>query len=108
MIKVIAVIKGRSDLSREDFLRYWRDEHPHFVRQLPGILRYCQNPAIEHHKKWPFDGAAELWFDSVKDVAAAFDSEAAIALRAHEKHFISEIVWFLANEHEVPIGQEDA
>lgn len=108
MIKVVALIKGKPDLSREEFLRYWQDEHPAYVRRLPGIRGYRQNPAIEHHRQWPFDGAAELWFDSVRDVAAAFDCSAADALREHEAHFIGELTWFLSEEHEVDLAEGEA
>lgn len=105
MIKVVALIKGKPELSREQFLRYWQDEHPAYVRRLPSVRRYRQNPAIAHRKAWPFDGAAELWFDSVHDVAAAFASPAAESLREHERHFIGDLSWFLSEEHEVDLGE---
>lgn len=108
MIKVVALIKARPDLSREEFLAAWQDEHPTYVRRLPGILGYRQNAAIEHHKQWPFDGAAELWFDSVRDVAVAFDSPAADALREHEEHFIGDLTWFLAEEREIDLNESEA
>jgi hypothetical protein len=45
---------------------------------------------------------AELWFDSVGDVARAFASPEAVPLHNHEAEFIGEVVWFLTDEHEVP------
>lgn len=107
MIKVVAVIRSKSGLSREEFLKYWNIEHPAFVRKLPGIRRYRQNPAIEHKKQWPFHGMAELWFDSVKDVAVAYGGPEAEALRKHEEEFLEDVQWILAEEREIELAQND-
>jgi uncharacterized protein (TIGR02118 family) len=106
MVKVIALIKRKPGLSREEFLRHWHEAHPAFVRELPGLARYRQNHSLEHRKEWPYDGAAELWVDTVADVAAAFRAPAAGALREHEDEFIGELVWFLAEEHEIALTEE--
>ena len=103
MQKIIAVIHKLDNISREEFLHRWQVEHPAYVRQLPGLRRYVQNPAIEHKSTWPADGVAELWFDSLRDIAAAFEGPAADALREHEEHFIGKIDWFVATETEVPV-----
>lgn len=101
MVKIIALIKRRKSMTREEFLEHWHAAHPPYVWALPGLRRYVQNPAIAHHRQWEYDGAAELWFDSVKDVAIAFDSEVAEPMHQHEKAFIEDITWFLAEEVEV-------
>jgi len=105
MVKVVALIRRKPGLTREEFLRYWEVEHPAFVRQLPGLRRYTQSPALEHRTTWPWDAAAQLWFDSVSDVSTAFGSPAADALRQHEHHFIGEMDWFLATETDVPLTE---
>ncbi len=102
MVKIMAVIIRRENLTREQFLGHWNNEHPVFVWRLPGLRRYRQNVAIEHRKQWPADGIAELWFDSVKDVAIAFDSPAAEKLFQHESQFIGKMDWLIAEEVEVP------
>lgn len=104
MVKVIAFVRRRSGMDREEFLRHWQIDHPAYVRQLKGIRRYVQNPAIEHRRTWLYDGVAELWFDSVRDVAAAFDSPEADRMREHEESFIGELEWLLADETEVPVA----
>jgi uncharacterized protein (TIGR02118 family) len=106
MIKVVAVITRKSGLDREEFLRYWQDDHPAYVRKLTGIRRYVQNPAVDGYRPWPYDGVAELWFDSVRDVAIAFEGAAADALREHEEHFIGELNWFLSEERDVALAPE--
>ena len=97
-VKVVAFIRRRPELTREEFLRFWQEEHPALVSRLPGLRGYKQSPAIAHRTEWPWDGCAELWFDSVADVRRAFESEPADPLRAHEEHFIETIDWFLATE----------
>jgi uncharacterized protein (TIGR02118 family) len=107
MIKVVAVIRSKPGLSREVFLKYWNIEHPAFVRKLPGIRRYRQNPAIDHKKQWPFHGMAELWFDSIKDVAVAYGGPEADALRKHEEEFLEDVQWILAEEREIELAPND-
>ena len=106
MIKVVAVITRKAGLDREEFLRYWLDEHPDYVRRLTGIRRYVQSPAVEGYRQWPYDGVAELWFESVRDVAIAFEGPAADALREHEEHFIGELNWFLSEERHVALAAQ--
>lgn len=103
MIKVVAILRKKQGLSRQEFLHYWNVEHPEYVRRLPGLRRYRQNPAIDHHTEWPYDGMAELWFDSVRDVAVAYAGTAAEELFAHEKHFLGEMQWFLSEELDIDL-----
>jgi len=104
MVTVIVAIRRLPEMSREEFLRHWLKDHPAYVRRLPGIRGYRQTPAIEHRKTWPFDGMAELEFDSVADVARAFDAPEARDLFAHEEDFLSSADWFIAGERiEVPL-----
>ncbi|WP_341578233.1 EthD family reductase [Microbacterium schleiferi] len=104
MVTVIVVIRRKPGMSREEFLRHWRDDHPAYVRRLPGIRGYRQSPAIDHRKAWPFDGMAELQFDSVGAVARAFESPAARELFAHEEAFLGGLDWFIADERvDVPL-----
>lgn len=101
MPKVIALLVKLPGMTREEFLHHWQVDHPPYVWALPGIRRYIQNPAVDGFREWPFDGAAELWFDSVGDVARAFASSAAEPMHQHEQDFIGEITWFLADEIDI-------
>lgn len=97
------VITRKPELSREEFVRHWQELHPVFVRQLPGVRGYRQNLAIEHKTQWPYDGIAELRFDSLRDIAIAFDGDAAKQLFEHEHEFIGEMKWSIVQEHEVEL-----
>lgn len=98
MTKVIALISKLPGMSREEFLRHWQEDHPPYVWALPEVRRYVQNAAVEGYRPWPYDGVAELWFDNVGDVARAFASSAAEPMHEHEKVFIHELTWLLAEE----------
>jgi uncharacterized protein (TIGR02118 family) len=102
MKKIIALIRRLPSLTPEEFLHSWQVEHPPLVWALPGLRRYVQNPSLPGSRTVEYDGAAELWFDSKRDVAVAFASEAAGPMRAHEQTFIDDMVWFLVEEVEVP------
>lgn len=106
MIKIVAIVRKKPHLSREQFLQQWYEEHPVFVRKLPRIKRYRQNPSIEHKKEWPFDGMAELWFDSVKDVAIAYAGPEAEALRDHEEHFLADMQWSIVEERPIDLPSD--
>ncbi|AMB39047.1 EthD family reductase [Arthrobacter sp. TES] len=108
MIKVVAVLKAKEGVSRDEFLYKWNVEHPVLVRKLPGLRRYRQNPAIEHRKEWPFNGMAELWFDSVAGVKIAYSGEEARKLFEHEHEFLADMQWFLAEEVEVDLEPVEA
>lgn len=47
---------------------------------------------------------AELWFDSVADVKAAYAGDEARELFAHEHEFLDSVQWFLAEEHEIDLN----
>lgn len=96
-MKIVALLRALPGLSREEFLRYWQEEHLAVVWALPGLRAYHQNPAIEHRRRWAYDGMAELWFDSVEDIRAAFSSPAADTMREHEQLFLEHIDWFIAS-----------
>jgi len=105
VVKIIALIKRKPEMSRDEFLRHWQVTHAPYIRALPGVRRYRQNHALEHRLEWSWDGAAEVWFDSVADVARAFVGPAADAMRQDENNFIDEIDWFLVEEHDIPLEE---
>jgi uncharacterized protein (TIGR02118 family) len=105
MVKVIFCLKRRSDVSAEEFSRYWREEHGPLVRARAatlGIRRYIQcrpvlGPAASslaavRGSVERFDGVAELWFDDIGAIAGegldAAGRRAARALLEDEATFI--------------------
>ena len=120
MIKLVFCLRRREHLSREEFHRYWREEHAPLVQSHAdalGIRRYVQLHSIDdhislavaggRHPPEPYDGVAELWFDSLDALGAKEGSEAAraagAALFADEQQFIDHArsPLFLAEEHPI-------
>lgn len=92
MLKLTYCLMRKPGLSREEFQRYWRENHAPLVaaaREALGIRRYVQCHTVEspivgataqgrgmaHPPETDFDGIAELWFDSEEAVAAATATE---------------------------------
>ncbi len=84
MIKLTFVLVRRPELTREAFLAYWFDQHAPLVasvRESLRIRRYVQthslppeaSEALRQSRGGPedYDGVAQLWWDSLEDVAAA-------------------------------------
>jgi uncharacterized protein (TIGR02118 family) len=120
MIKLVYMLRRRGDLSREEFQRYWREDHAPLVRshaEVLGIRRYVQLHTLADELHAPlrasrgapeaYDGVAELWFDTVEAVGAGVATPegqaAALTLFEDERQFIDHAaspVW-LAEEHPV-------
>ena len=90
MIKLTFCLRRRPELSREAFFDYWLNKHGPLVeshRQALRIRRYVQLHSREFElaeqlravrgAPEPFDGVAELWFDSIEDLTSRGDDPAA-------------------------------
>lgn len=105
MIKLTFCLMRRPELSREEFQKYWFENHAPLVRSHQDALRirrYVQlhsmtsplNDAIAASRGAPgmYDGVAELWWDSVEDMTAGASSPegvaAGAALLEDERKFI--------------------
>jgi uncharacterized protein (TIGR02118 family) len=106
VIKLVFTIRRREGMTREEFQRYWREEHARLVERHAEVLRirrYAQTHARDSAADGPlvaargsqadvYDGVAELWWDSVEDLLEASSSEegqlAANALLEDERRFI--------------------
>ena len=120
MIKYVYCLRRLPHLSREDFQQYWRETHGALVRRHARALRirrYVQvhtldspvNDALRDSRGTlePYDGVAELWWDSVEDLIAAATSpegqKAAQDLLEDERRFIdlqSSALW-IGEEHPI-------
>jgi uncharacterized protein (TIGR02118 family) len=67
MYKMIFGAKRKAGMSREDFGRYWTTTHAEKAMKVPGIARYVINLAPDlsgSGREMPYDGFAEIWFES--------------------------------------------
>lgn len=122
MIKITYCLRRKSGMSLEEFQRYWFGTHAPLVKQHADALRikrYVQTHASDTPLNGvlresrggpePYDGVAELWFDSVEDMMNAMDDEAgrraSEALLEDEEKFIdlgNSPLWL--NEERMIIG----
>lgn len=96
MVTLVFVLRRRSDLSEEDFHRYWRDQHAPLVRTHAaalGIRRYSQlhtadtpfTEAIRASRGCEpseYDGVALVWFDSLDALGATASTPEGLAAGA--------------------------
>jgi uncharacterized protein (TIGR02118 family) len=120
MIKLVFVIRRREDLAPEEFHRYWLEEHGPLARRLLeplGARRYVQahtlstdlNAALAASRgtSEPYDGLAEVWWDSLDALLAVSNSEegqrANETLTEDEARFIDfeRSSFFMTEEHTI-------
>lgn len=120
VIKLTFCLTRRSDLGREEFQRYWRETHAPLVASVAetlNIRRYVQlhtmddamNAPIRASRQAPvpYDGVAELWWDSLESLAAPGQTEegraASAMLLEDERRFIDleRSPLFFGEEHQV-------
>jgi uncharacterized protein (TIGR02118 family) len=118
MYKLTFCLRRRPDLTREEFQAYWRDTHAQLVADRAGplrIRRYAQvhtedlpglHAAMQRRNGGapePFDGIAEIWVDSIDDLAADDPAMRAAGadLLADERNFIdlANSPMFVTREH---------
>jgi uncharacterized protein (TIGR02118 family) len=106
MLKIIICMKRRPEMSRAEFLRYWKEDHAKVVAEVAGPMGMRRN-VHNHTIRTPidarlregrgaemddYDGVAETWFDSLEALTAATSSDegrrAAQRLAEDEARFI--------------------
>jgi len=119
MIRLVFLLRRKQGTSLAEFQRYWREDHGPLVAGFAthiGALRYTQTHRLEDpaHERMalarggmelPYDGVAELWWESEAALTRVLGSEqgrtAAAALLEDEARFIdlpSSPLW-LAHEY---------
>lgn len=118
MVKLVFCLRRLPHLSRAEFQRYWLEQHGPLVRSHAatlGIRRYVQThtddlPLTDALRATrgapePYDGVAELWWDSADALATAAATPAGAAagqaLLEDERRFIDHArsPLFLATQH---------
>lgn len=119
MIKLTFCLRRMPGMSREEFQRYWREEHAPLVAERAeaiGVRRYVQvhtsdlpelHAALQGRNGGapePYDGVAELWFESLDAFGSTEAAQRAAAeLLEDERNFIDlprSPMW-IAEEHVV-------
>ena len=91
MVKVVAIVKRKPEMSVEAFQEYWRTRHADVVAKLPGLRRYVQSHTLAsgYRKGTPvWDGIAELWYDDTNAMRALQGTPELAAVDADEARFL--------------------
>ena len=104
MIKVVVLLRRAQSSTRERFHRWWLDEHVPYVKVLPGLRKYgvcLVTGSTSHEGREPWDGMAELWFDSRTALDAAWSSEVGRTALEHSRESHSDRLVLITEEHEL-------
>ena len=73
-VRHIAILTRKDAMRFDEFRSYWLDHHVELALQTPGLLRYRACPAIAglNDPVAPFDGLAEMWFESTEAFGESF------------------------------------
>jgi uncharacterized protein (TIGR02118 family) len=100
MVKFVGCLRRKPGMSVEEFHHYWKDIHGPLVKSVPEFFRYIRKyvqghtlndpvPGFPATTAPPFDGIAELWFDTVADIGKAFSEPRYLAvIRPDEQKFL--------------------
>ena len=76
MIKEIRFVRRNAQISREEFERYWIEEHAPLVsRSLPRLRRYVVNVVTSDSDDSDIGGVVEMVWDNIDDMRAAYASD---------------------------------
>jgi len=99
-MKAIILLIRKQGTTHEDFVAWWLKRHAPLARQLPGLRRALFNVVSTPGEGDP-DGVSELWFDSVDDFTAAYDSDIGRAVVADSLANVASRQRLFVNENEI-------
>jgi len=78
-VKLIALLRAKPGLTRKEFERRWLEDHVPLTLKFKNLKGYRVNIAIDEYQDYegelPYDGTAELWWDSLDDMHEDFASD---------------------------------
>lgn len=90
-VKLIALLKAKPGVSRAAFGQRWVEGHAPLTLKFKRLKGYRINVAIDEYQEiegdLPYDGTAEMWWDSLEDMQADFASPEARAAVADADTF---------------------
>ena len=109
MIKLVALLKRKPHLTREEFAQRWLMEHIKLSSLMPGLRGYRVNIAVNHQPDGDgiepiYDGTAELWWDSMEAMEAAFVSKEGVVSGVDADEFAEVRIHIYTEEYDVLSG----
>ena len=105
MIKTLSLLRRKPEMTREEFQRWWLEEHVLLGKKIPGIRKYVVSFTIgstTHEDDPPFDGIAELWWDDREALQHGwFESPEGRAAIADSYANVSDRLVLIVEEHQI-------
>lgn len=87
MYKAMFFLNRGEDVSFEEFATHWEEEHaPIAAEGVPNLQKYTISFPADPDEA-PYDGVAELYFETEADLQAGLDSEAMAEATADVPNF---------------------
>jgi uncharacterized protein (TIGR02118 family) len=93
MIRLVAMLPRRTDLTHEQFLDHWLNSHAPLIAGcgLSSFVKRYEQHIVVRVPGWPepeFDGITIQWYDSVEDFAASLQHPDNALIREDEPRFL--------------------
>ena len=102
-VKLIALLKAKPGISRKEFERRWLEDHVPLNLKFKNLKGYRVNIAMDEFQDFdgelPYDGTAELYWDSLDEMHEDFASEEAKIAGADADEFAVVRTHIYTNEH---------
>lgn len=98
MFKAMIMLTRRSDMTHEQFVHWWLDDHAPLARQLPGVREIRFNEVVDGDG---VDGITELWFDDRAAFEAAYATDIGTKVAQDSLDHVSARVRLMVNEHRI-------
>jgi len=99
VFKAMIMLTRREDMTHDQFVSWWLDEHVPLASALPGVRKVILNVVEDGYEEAGVDGVSELWFDSRADFDAAYASEIGVATAADSMAHVSGRVRLVVTEN---------
>jgi len=112
MVKLIALLKRKPGISKEEFKRRWLNDHIKLSTKIPGVRGYRINIATNRQPDSTgdepiYDGTAEMWWDSIDAMEAAFATHEGVVAGADADEFAEVRIHIYTEEYMIIPGPAD-
>ena len=106
MIKLVALVRKRADLTDTAFAAYWLGVHAPLAASIPGMRGYRINIVTDPGPgpAAAYDGSAEIWFDSRETMEAGLASAEGKRAGDDVAAFANDLQFLVTDEHVILAG----
>ncbi len=103
MIKIVATVKRKEGMGRDEFVKYWLDVHAPLEKKWPELKKYVISTTIgaPGGGEPEYDGIAELWFEDEDALKRALESPERRISREDFLKFVGKASMIITEEHVV-------